>query len=1153
MARKKSPPPPTAGSKSLAKIEAPTTISLASGGAMPDAASRRRISVIDVGPNTDEERQDLQKKEWSVLESKPHQLAFRLDPHNHNADYTCLYRIKPKGIPDPILKQMAIGDSLVGTIVRARENHASAFGKPRADRLSMGYYFEWRDKREYDNMPAQERDRWRERQDRASSILLTCGRTDGWSSSEQCSFGRWLAETTHSALTVGRIATEPVFVDGADGEPEFHSFRPVDAGTIFPTNKATARGGDAIRQRSEQLLRHLTGDQDLVVPEDEWDEYEYVQLIDGNPVQVFTDDQLLTRTMFPVPDVEYQGFPVTPCDIAVTEILTHLSIGRQNQLYFQNGRAARGMIVVTSEEVDPDMLMQMRQAFMASINGVSSAHRMPLFGLSKDDSVQWVPIDNSSRDMEFQYLNDNTSRAILSAYGMSPDELPGFAHLSRGTTSQALCLDLGSLLTVRGVGLITIADLLGGQKERLADVWDGTKWVQSRVFLSGSKTLASTKLRCGIRLDTSPDHRFRSIDENGQPCWVPQSELRPGSPVLVNKQPLPGSVAPLSYEGRELGEDMMEVLGWLTGDGNLHVRFHPRTGNMKQGVLSWYYHHDTEVSVWNRHFDTMVRFGLQPKHEHIVLDEEEKEKIKAYKGFATLSDERYRNKLYDSKFVKWLLALGFKASKRGPNGKQIPNIIHALAPTLRAAFLRGFFSSDGGRTGGRGGVRIVIHNDQLRGQMRSLLLGMGIRCQGHEGNIKYTGPRAGVTREKINASTYLVIKDRDLFDRYIGFVPEQAHKQIDPDHDYGERRWDCVPRSVYEWFAPSLLPRLSAASRKRLYTMLTPSHNPIWGHAKQPLIDLMAEVSLRLPAWLDDYHVDFVEEVSRSAETREMADLEVFNEEHAFVANGVVVHNSESNTEFKLEAARDVGIRPLVSFLEAVINDDIMPLIDRELAKKCRLVLWGLDAQTTDQEDAELTRAISLDGSLNDVLTKKEKQTLPRELGAGVPLNPQWHQLMQSYVPVGLIREKLLGDQGASGDPRYAYVRDPFYFQHVEAEQAKLEMLLQPPISAMAPLVLPGVLRVIFPLLSEAESKNAAAAILQQAQQMMQEQAEMAAQGEQEPQEGGEEPAQKAEPRVVIGMPQRKLLGRQRRLVDSSVRGLAAHLDKLTRELRQPS
>jgi hypothetical protein len=105
----------------------------------------------------------------------------------------------------------------------------------------------------------------------------------------------------------------------------------------------------------------------------------------------------------------------------------------------------------------------------------------------------------------------------------------------------------------------------------------------------------------------------------------------------------------------------------------------------------------------------------------------------------------------------------------------------------------------------------------------------------------------------------------------------------------------------------------------------------------------------------------------------------------------------------------------------------------------------------------------------------------------------------------------------------------------------------------MAPLVLPGVLRVIFPLLSEAESKNAAMAILQQAQQLQEQQAEMAAQGEQEPQEGGEEPAQKTEPRVVIGMPQRKLLGRQRRLVESSVRGLAAHLDKMTKELRQPS
>lgn len=679
-----------APTQELAKVE---LVSLASGGAVPGAPSRRRVHVVDVNPSTDEERGQLRKAEWSALEEKPHQLAFRLDPHNHNSDYTCLYRVKPKGIPDPILKQMGVGDSLVATIIRARENHVSAFGKPRPDRLSVGYYFEWLDKREYDNMSSQERDEWQERQRRASSLILTCGKTDGWSQSEQCSFGRWLSEMAHSALTVGRIATEPVMVEGADGEPEFHSFRPVDAGTIYPTNKSMARGGEAIRHRSEQLLRHLYGDPSLVVPEDEWDEYDHVQVIEGNPVQVFGDDQLKIRTIYPVPDVEYQGFPVTPCDIAITEILTHLSIGRQNQLYFQNGRAARGMIVVTSDEVDQDMLMQMRQAFMASINGVSSAHRMPLFGISPGDSVNWVPIDNSSRDMEFQYLNDNTSRAILSAYGMSPDELPGFAHLSRGTNSQAL---------------------------------------------------------------------------------------------------------------------------------------------------------------------------------------------------------------------------------------------------------------------------------------------------------------------------------------------------------------------------------------------------------------------------------------------------------------------SEANNEYKLEAARDVGIRPLVSALESFFNDEILPLIDARLARKCRLVLWGLDAQTTDQEDAELTRSISLDGSLNDVLTKKEKQTLPRDLGAGIPLNPQWHQLMQSYVSVGTIREKLLGEEGASRDPRYAYVRDPFYWQQLETAQAQYEMVLQPPTISMAPLVLPGILRVMFPLLSEQQAKEAASAILQQAQQMMQ-----AQQAAQESQEGDEGDVQKVEPRWSIGALQRKLLGHQKRLVSSSVRGLAAQLDRLTQELKQ--
>jgi hypothetical protein len=39
---------------------------------------------------------------------------------------------------------------------------------------------------------------------------------------------------------------------------------------------------------------------------------------------------------------------------------------------------------------------------------------------------------------EFQFMYDQIARNILSSFGVSPDELPGYGHLSKGTNSQTL-------------------------------------------------------------------------------------------------------------------------------------------------------------------------------------------------------------------------------------------------------------------------------------------------------------------------------------------------------------------------------------------------------------------------------------------------------------------------------------------------------------------------------------------------------------------------------------------------------------------------------------------------------------------------------------------------------------------------------------------
>jgi hypothetical protein len=145
------------------------------------------------------------------------------------------------------------------------------------------------------------------------------------------------------------------------------------------------------------------------------------------------------RNFYKVPDVELDGYPVTPIDTVISAITTHINITTHNKLYFQSGRASRGMLVIKSDDVNPSVVHNIKQQFNASINNVNNSWRMPVFGCGSDEEINWQAIDSGGgRDMEFQYLTDMNAREILSAFMMSPDELPGWSYLSRGTNNQAL-------------------------------------------------------------------------------------------------------------------------------------------------------------------------------------------------------------------------------------------------------------------------------------------------------------------------------------------------------------------------------------------------------------------------------------------------------------------------------------------------------------------------------------------------------------------------------------------------------------------------------------------------------------------------------------------------------------------------------------------
>lgn len=387
--------------------------------------------------------------------SQADRLSFEVDPSPQYQAYAGLYRNKSNLTPDHIIKRVigASGDDLVCQILQARSNILASFGRPRMSRFGVGFEFE---EIPGVNIPEDKelQQKINDRMEQAKKIIWNCGRGPAKKEYFQPNFSQYLKMITRDGLAYGRFATEILWApDAKSGEEQFYGFRPSDAGTIYHITHDKEQD-QSTRQKAIQLLQQIKG---VKIDSSKYqrDEYKWVQVIDGVPDQAFSSKEMVVYNMYPTTNIEYNGYPLTPIDQCLNAIMTHINITIHNKLYFQHGRAARGMIIFKSDSVDESMIQKIRLQFHQSINAAQNSWRMPVFGVGAEDEIDWQSIDVSGRDAEFQYLMDSNARSILSAFQMSPEELPGYAHLARGTNTQALSESNNEwkLTAARDVGL----------------------------------------------------------------------------------------------------------------------------------------------------------------------------------------------------------------------------------------------------------------------------------------------------------------------------------------------------------------------------------------------------------------------------------------------------------------------------------------------------------------------------------------------------------------------------------------------------------------------------------------------------------------------------------------------------------------------------
>jgi hypothetical protein len=501
----------------------------------------------------------LQQASGSATKKAP-RLAFSENP-SPSDNYLGLFKSKRRLLPDEVLKQIRVQDHLVAAILRARGSMLSLFGQLKPDRFNVGV--EVKLKQEFmDVLTPEQFDKVTARMKRFESLLLHCGHNSGLEHQDKVTLAQFLDIQTQNGLTFGRFATEIIYdrsgEPDADGNYPFHRFRPVDVATIYRAVRKGESVGNNLRETAMRMLESLTGDKpNIDIGKLKEDQYAWLQVIDGTPRQAFTHHEMLVFSLFPCTDIEMNGYPVSPLDTVVNSVTTHISIGAYKKLYFQNGRASKGMLVIKSDEVDASVLDGIKMQFNASVNNVSNSFRTPIFGMGKEDAVDWVPFTGEGlHDNDFAFMSDAIARNIMAAFSMSPDELPGYSHLSKGTNSQTLSESNNEfkLTAARDTGLRPL--ILKFQtffNEILFPIIDPLLSKVCEISLSGidaqSKEQESTRLRQDMATHMAMDDVLLEVDKD------------PIGKSMGGQFPFNERIQLILDKYKNVGETMGEMLG----------------------------------------------------------------------------------------------------------------------------------------------------------------------------------------------------------------------------------------------------------------------------------------------------------------------------------------------------------------------------------------------------------------------------------------------------------------------------------------------------------------------------------------------------------------------------------------------------------------
>ncbi len=301
------------------------------------------------------------------------------------------YMDRPYALSYDTLRDMSVKNAVIAAIINTRVNQISTFTRPaRFDKSGVGYEITMRDPKV---TPGESEEK--EMLDLERFLEYTGYYRDPM----RDSFDTFIRKITRDRLTYDQVNFE-IVPDRLGRPAEFYavdasSIRAADTRVKEDVQDNTDEGGRNTKNNLAGIAEALDASQNI-------SDIKYVQLVDGVVVAGFGFDELAFGVANPRTDLRIQPYGFSELEALVKQVTAHLYAEDYNERYFSNGGTTKGILNLKGDADNPISPAQMeafKRQYTAQTLGTYGAWKTPIVSIP---GMEYINVQQSNREMEFE-------------------------------------------------------------------------------------------------------------------------------------------------------------------------------------------------------------------------------------------------------------------------------------------------------------------------------------------------------------------------------------------------------------------------------------------------------------------------------------------------------------------------------------------------------------------------------------------------------------------------------------------------------------------------------------------------------------------------------------------------------------------------------